>query len=208
MTGQGTPPEDPIIAECLGFYRRARDGVRGSRSTSSMPDAREPPPAFRAELERYKATLGKLQKAMIRQLNDRLRTTGQGGRLLVTRGVMERGEAFVAKATRPYGRLLPSRPRTTPMRSTTSARLRSRTCACSSRSTATTRTSAMARPIRPTRISPRASSPSSFPRSGRRAAPPNPTGGAFAFTTWITMSWQRAAQWGDPMLKVVIRQRS
>ena len=36
---------------------------------------------------------------MIRQLNDRLRTTGQGGRLLVTRGVMERGEAFVAKAT-------------------------------------------------------------------------------------------------------------
>ena len=50
------------------------------------------------KLERYKETLGKLQKGMIRQLNDRLRTTGQGGRLLVTRGVMERGEAFVAKA--------------------------------------------------------------------------------------------------------------
>ena len=100
MTGQGTPPEDPIIAECLAFYRRAREGLKAVEVDLQHAETLgEPPPAFRAELERYKETLGKLQKAMIRQLNDRLRTTGQGGRLLVTRGVMERGEAFVAKAT-------------------------------------------------------------------------------------------------------------
>ena len=34
----------------------------------------------------------------VRELNDAFRTSGQGGRVLITRGIRERGEAFVAQA--------------------------------------------------------------------------------------------------------------
>ena len=39
-----------------------------------------------------------MSAARIRELNDELRRTGRGGRILLTRGVHERGQAFVAKA--------------------------------------------------------------------------------------------------------------
>ena len=35
--------------------------------------------------------------ATVRELNDAFRTSGQGGRILITRGIRERGEAFVAQ---------------------------------------------------------------------------------------------------------------
>ena len=36
--------------------------------------------------------------ASVRELNDGFRTSGEGGRVVVTRGVHEKGEAFVAQA--------------------------------------------------------------------------------------------------------------
>lgn len=89
------------IETALPLYRLARE--RLNEAELELQHAKEavgvePPPAFQEEFDGLSATLKGQQRALIRALNDRFRSSLKGGRVLVTQGVSAKGQGFVTAA--------------------------------------------------------------------------------------------------------------
>ncbi len=85
--------------QALALYREARDKVREVEvELKEAETLGAPPTEFRDRLAEQKATLALQQAALVRAQNDQLRTTGRGGRVLITSVVAAMGNEFVAAA--------------------------------------------------------------------------------------------------------------
>jgi hypothetical protein len=89
------------IEAALPLYLAAKAAVKEAElELSAAPEAagEEPPANFQEELARLTTSLQGQQRALIRALNDRFRSTLSGGRVLLTQGVSGKGQGFVAAA--------------------------------------------------------------------------------------------------------------
>ena len=89
------------IEAALPLYLAARAAVKEAElelTAAKETVGDEPPAAFQEELARLTVSLQGQQRALIRALNDRFRSSLAGGRVLLTRGVSEKGQGFVAAA--------------------------------------------------------------------------------------------------------------
>ena len=89
------------IEAALPLYLAARAAVKEAElelTAAKETAGDEPPAAFQEELARLTVSLQGQQRALIRALNDRFRSSLAGGRVLLTRGVSEKGQGFTAAA--------------------------------------------------------------------------------------------------------------
>jgi Protein of unknown function (DUF3768) len=96
--------QDPApfsIEAALPLYLAARAAVKEVELELQHAQAElgAAPAALSAEIGRLKRALQEQQRALIRALNDRFRSSFAGGRVLVTQGVNAKGQGFLAAAT-------------------------------------------------------------------------------------------------------------
>jgi hypothetical protein len=94
-------PAPVSIEAALPLYLAAKAAVKEAELellAAQKAAGEEPPESLKEELARLTTSLIGQQRALIRALNDRFRSTLSGGRVLLTRGVSEKGREFTTAA--------------------------------------------------------------------------------------------------------------
>ena len=92
--------KETSLDEAIEIYRQARLELQaiGQEIEQARGKGSPTPEAFIRKIETLQASLAEQRTALTRTLNDRLRTSLTGGRVVMTAGVQGRGESFLARA--------------------------------------------------------------------------------------------------------------